>query len=104
MPFSASGILKPVNISEFRRNIWQKRIFIYTIEGQPVKVSEEVYREYKHAEEKERYFMKRLKKGKFVVDPEKQTVEYVPSREASYEHLWKQTGISLLRTSRWTVL
>ena len=64
----------------------EKDFYLY-IEGQPVKVSEEVYREYKHAEEKERYFMKRLKKGKFVVDPEKQTVEYVPSREASYEHL-----------------
>ena len=48
----------------------EKDFYLY-IEGQPVKVSEEVYREYKHAEEKERYFMKRLKKGKFVVDPEK---------------------------------
>ena len=64
----------------------EKDFYLY-IDGQSVKVSEEVYQEYKRAEEKERYFMKRLKKGKFVVDPEKQTVEYLPSREASYEQL-----------------
>lgn len=64
----------------------EKNFYLY-IDGQPVKVSEDVYREYKRAEEKERYFMGRLKKGKFVVDPEKRTVEYVPSREASYEQL-----------------
>lgn len=64
----------------------EKDFYLY-IDGQPIKVSEEVYREYKRAEDKERYFMRRLKKGRFVVDPEEQTVDYVPSREASYEQL-----------------
>ncbi|MDE7352992.1 MAG: sigma-70 family RNA polymerase sigma factor [Acetatifactor sp.] len=70
----------------------EKDFYLY-IDGQPVKVSEEVYREYKRAEDKERYFMRRLKKGRFVVDLEGETVGYVPSREASYEQLleadWK---------------
>lgn len=70
----------------------EKNFYLY-IDGQPVEVSEEVYREYKRAEEKERYFMRRLKKGRFVVDAEGQTVDYIPSREASYEQLmeadWK---------------
>lgn len=34
------------------------------INGETIKVSKEVYREYKHTEEK--YFMKRLKKGQFL--------------------------------------
>lgn len=66
-----------------------KDFYLY-IDGQPVKVSEEVYREYKRAEEKERYFMKRLKKGRFLVDSEQQTVTYIPSREASYEQLLQE--------------
>ncbi len=61
--------------------------FYLYINGQAVKVSEEVYREYRRAEDKERYFMKRLKTGRFVVDEDSQTVTYVPSREASYEQL-----------------
>ena len=64
----------------------EKDFYLY-IDGQVVKVSEEVYREYKRAEDKERYFMKRLKKGRFVVDEDGQTVTYLPSREASYEQL-----------------
>ena len=52
-----------------------------------MQVSEEVYREYKRAEDKERYFMKHLKKGRFVVDEKNRTVTYVPRREASYEQL-----------------
>lgn len=64
----------------------EKDFYLY-IDGQSVKVNEEVYREYKRAEDKERYFMRRLKKGRFVVDTEGQTVDYIPSREASYEQL-----------------
>jgi hypothetical protein len=64
----------------------EKKFYLY-IEGLAVQVSEEVYREYKHAEDKERYFMKRLKRGRFVVDEKNQTVTYVPGRETSYEQL-----------------
>ena len=65
----------------------EKKDFYLYIDGKPVKVTEEVHREYKRAEEKERYFMKRLKKGKFVFEPDGRDVTYVQSREASYEHL-----------------
>lgn len=64
--------------------------FILYIDGQPVQVSEEVYREFMRAEEKERYFMRRLKKGRFLVDSEQQMVTYIPSREASYEQLLEE--------------
>lgn len=67
----------------------EKDFYLY-IDGQPVKVNEEVYQEYKRAEEKERYFMKRLKKGRFLVDSEQQAVTYIPSREASYEQLLQE--------------
>lgn len=64
--------------------------FYLYIDGQSVKVSKEVYREFMRAEEKERYFMRRLKKGRFLVDSEQQTVTYIPSREASYEQLLEE--------------
>lgn len=64
----------------------EKDFFLY-IDGQPIKVTEEIYREYKKAEDKERYFMRRLKKGRIVVDQEKGDVLYLPSREASLEQL-----------------
>ena len=64
----------------------EKKFYLF-IEGLAVQVSEEVYREYKRAEDKERYFMKHLKKGRFVVDEKNRTVTYVPRREASYEQL-----------------
>ena len=52
-----------------------------------VGVTEEVYREYKRAEDKEQYFMKRLKKGRFVISEEDKAVSYIPSREVSLEQL-----------------
>ncbi len=64
----------------------EKNFYLY-IEGLAVQVSEEVYREYKRAEDKEHYFMKRLKTGRFVVDEKSRTITYVPGREASYEQL-----------------
>lgn len=64
----------------------EKDFYLY-IDGQNVKVSEEIYRVYKSAEEKERYFMKRLKKGRFVMDPEGREGIYVPGREKSFEKL-----------------
>lgn len=64
--------------------------FILYIDGQSIQVSKEVYQEFMRAEEKERYFMRRLKKGRFLVDSEQQTVTYIPSREASYEQLLEE--------------
>ena len=63
-----------------------KDFFLY-IDDQPVKVTEEIYREYKRAENKEQYFMRRLKKGRYVVEREKGDVLYLPSRETSLEQL-----------------
>ena len=42
----------------------QEKDFYLYINGQPVQVSREVYREYYRAEDKERYFMGKLKKGR----------------------------------------
>ena len=53
-------------------------------------MSEEVYREYYRAEDKERYFMGRLKKGHTKVNPETKEIRYIPSRELSYEQLVEQ--------------
>lgn len=64
-----------------------KKDFYLYIGGQSVKVDEQIYREYKRAEEKERYFMRRLKKGRFIVDSDGQSVTYCQSREASLEKL-----------------
>lgn len=65
----------------------QNRNFYLYIGGQPVPVSEEVYQEYRRAEDKERYFMCRLKKGHTKIDPDTQEIHYIPSRELSYEQL-----------------
>lgn len=64
----------------------QKDFYLY-IDGKPVKVTEEVYHAYYHAEDKERYFMGKLKKGRTVVDPITKQEHFVPGREQSYEHL-----------------
>jgi len=68
----------------------EKGDFYLYIDGRPVPVSEEVYREYYRAEDKERYFMGRLKKGHTKVNPDTQEVCYIPSRELSYEQLVEQ--------------
>lgn len=57
------------------------------IDGYPVHVTEDVYREYRRAEEKEQYFMRRLKKGRFVAGEEEGDVRYIPSREVSLEQM-----------------
>ena len=64
----------------------EKGFYLY-IDGKPVEVSEEVYREYCRGERKERYFMEDLKAEHFIVDAEAQTVTVIPSREDSYERL-----------------
>ena len=68
----------------------QEKDFYLYIDGQPVQVSREVYREYYRAEDKERYFMGKLKKGRTRIDPETQEIQYIPSRELSYEQLVEQ--------------
>ena len=71
----------------------QEKDFYLYIDGQPVQVSGEVYREYYRAEDKERYFMGKLKKGRTKVNPETQEIQeiqYIPSRELSYEQLVEQ--------------
>lgn len=55
-----SGTYSHFRISE--ENMDQKDFYLY-IDGKPVKVTEEVYHAYYHAEDKERYFMGKLKKG-----------------------------------------
>lgn len=67
----------------------EEEFYLY-IDGRRVKVSREVYREYKRLEDKEQYFMKRLKQGRTIVDDENQTVTYVPGREISYEELLEE--------------
>ena len=67
----------------------EKDYFLY-IDGQRVRVSEEVYTEYKRGEEKERYFMRRLKKGRFVPDEKEGIVRYFPSKEVSFEKLTEE--------------
>ena len=67
----------------------EKDYFLY-IDGQRVRVSEEVYTEYKRGEEKERYFMRRLKKGRFVPDEKEGIVRYFPSKEVSFEQLMNE--------------
>lgn len=61
--------------------------FYLCIDGRNIEVSEEVYREYKRGEEKERYFMRRLKKGRFITDQEGLQTVYIPGREKSLEKL-----------------
>lgn len=55
------------------------------VNGVRVKVSEEIYLEWRRSEDRERYFMKTLKQGRVIVDGENMSVKYIPSREVSYE-------------------
>lgn len=64
-----------------------KRDFYLYIDGKPVMVSEEVYREYYRGERKERYFMEDLKRGRVAVDKKTQERTFLPGREDSYERL-----------------
>lgn len=64
--------------------------FLY-IDGQRVRVSEEIYKEYRHSEDKEQYFMEYLKRGRYVKDKDSGRTEYIPSREVSYEKLLEES-------------
>lgn len=63
-----------------------------TVENERIEVTEDVYHTYWHYTEKEKYFMGKLKKGKFVSDQEKEVAEFIPSREDSLERL-EERGI-----------
>ncbi|MEY8326349.1 hypothetical protein AALB47_20955 [Lachnospiraceae bacterium 54-11] len=78
----------------------QEGNYFLHIDGKPVRVSEEVYREYKRSEEKERYFMKRLKRGRFIVDAEEQNIDYIPAVKRLMNSSWKRTGSSRHLQSR----
>ena len=63
-----------------------------TVENERIEVTEDVYRTYWHYTEKEKYFMGKLKKGKFVSGQEKEVAKFIPSREDSLERL-EERGI-----------
>ena len=63
----------------------QDKDFYLYVDGVRVKVSEEIYLEWRRSEDRERYFMKTLKQGRVIVDGENMSVKYIPSREVSYE-------------------
>lgn len=79
----------------------QNRNFYLYIGGQPVPVSEEVYQEYRRAEDKERYFMCRLKKGHTKIDPDTQEIHYIPAGNCLMNSLWSGTGSLPRRMTRW---
>ena len=64
--------------------------FYLYIGGKQVKVTEEVYREYYHAKDKEHYFMERLKKGHSITEPDTGERRTFSGREQSYEQLLEQ--------------
>ena len=68
----------------------EDEFFLY-INGQRVQVSEEIYKEYRHSEDKEQYFMEYLKRGRYVKDKDSGRTEYIPSREVSYEQLLEES-------------
>jgi RNA polymerase sigma factor (sigma-70 family) len=55
-----------------------------------VPVSEEIYKEFYRMDRRERYMEKDVKIGRMVVDPEAETVEYIPSKEDSINRLMDQ--------------
>jgi RNA polymerase sigma factor (sigma-70 family) len=63
--------------------------FIY-VGKEKVPVSDEVYKEFYRMDRRERYMEKDIKVGRMVVDPEAETVEYIPSKEDSINRLMDQ--------------
>lgn len=62
-------------------------VFYLSVNGRKVRVSEEVYHECRRSEDRERYFMETLKRGRIVVNQDEMSIEYIPGREVSYESL-----------------
>ena len=61
--------------------------FFIKIGKEQVSVSEEIYKEYYRMDRRQRYLEKDIKVGWIAVDPEEETVEYIPSKEDSINRL-----------------
>ena len=57
-----------------------------------VRVSEEVYKEFYRMDRRERYMEKDIKVGRIAVDPEKEKVDFIPSKEDSINRLMELGG------------
>lgn len=64
-----------------------EREFYLYLDGKRIKVSQEVYEEYRRSKREERYFTKDLKRETMFIDQESETVRFIPGREDSYERL-----------------
>lgn len=94
--YTDAALLLPEFCNRLTQNFGGRKMeeneFYLNIEGTPVKVSREVYQEYYRGERKERYIMDDLKRGKTVINSEKQTVVFLPGREDSYERILEADG------------
>ena len=64
--------------------------FIIKIGKEQVSVSEEIYKEYYKMKRRERYLEEDIKVGRIAVDPETETVDFIPSKEDSINRLMDQ--------------
>ena len=64
--------------------------FLTDASGKRVPVSEKVYAAYWQYTNREDYFMRQLKEERFRYDPERQTAEFLPSREDSLDRLMEE--------------
>ena len=69
------------------------------INGKPVEVSTEIYDIYIQGERKSRYFTDDLKREKIIVNHEKETVTFIPSREDSFDRLKDENKIQFMDDS-----
>lgn len=88
----------------------EKEHFLHVPEGR-VPVSEPVFDAWWHFENKENYFLRRLKEEKFVYDPEKGIAAFIPSREDSFERLLEEGSEFVMEqpsvedvVERWTLM
>lgn len=61
--------------------------FFIKIGKERVCVSEEIYKEYYKMKRRERYLEEDIKVGRIAVDPEAETVDFIPSKEDSINRL-----------------
>lgn len=69
------------------------------INGKSVEVSTEIYDIYIQGERKSRYFTDDLKREKIIVNQEKETVTFIPSREDSFDRLKDENKIQFMDDS-----
>lgn len=81
----------------------KKKEFYLDIVGKRVKVTEEVYQVCCHGKDKEDYFMKKLKKSHTKLNVDTQEMQFIPSRELSYEQLAEKTGSLYRRITLWRI-